>query len=351
MMETEPQMRFVVAASGGLRSALPEGAKGGGDWVCLDGHLWMKTPRMAEATAMLPKLDDPKTLVLTEIKLDMATLALRSSGGAVANWAKVPEAQALITGVSQQIDRAVAQAIPVARAALPDAAPSLATSVLSEMNWPIPARGKLGRALGWLRGRVKWPILQPNHSTKRKRNLDRNRALQRLDVAIAGFDALDEVSSLPPPDQRLARFVQRLKGASHPMQTAFALTMAEDHSTVTLQVTQHGRIDLLAGISEFAPTRAGIDVIRLKGRARERAIMAYSVTQLVIFARCFEASWQGRKPKLCLSLTLADPPETRTVMLTVGAQGWGFSLAQLALALPDMPPEMPRGLTVGLHVV
>lgn len=81
MMETEPQMRFVVAASGGLRSALPEGAKGGGGWVCLDGHLWMKTPRMAEATAMLPKLDDPKTLVLTEIKLDMATLALRSSGG------------------------------------------------------------------------------------------------------------------------------------------------------------------------------------------------------------------------------------------------------------------------------
>ena len=346
MMHAEPRFSLTVAAAGDARTVRPTDDAAAGGWFCLDGHLWLRKIPGLSVTAALAKGGDPKKTETTEITFDLETLRLQASGATPSNWARVPEAQALVDRVAGHVDRALTAAIPQAHGPLPSPGATLAALPLPELDWPEPVRGKLARAILWLRRRTDLLGSTPRQARARRANTARNRALLQFDAGLVRLapDAVQE--AMPTPDQDVVRFAQRVAGLVQPMEVQIALTMAQDRTTVEVEMTQAGRIDLLAGVSAMQRTHSGLDVIRLDGTAREGAIAAYLLARLVIVARCFEASWVAAKPRLSITLTLDDLPGTLRACLTVGAQGWGFALAELALRLPELPAAMPEGLSL-----
>jgi len=351
MMADMPEVQFCVAASGDARSDRPTGTEAKGGWFCLDDHLWIRRPPILEVTVKLPLADNPKTVVNTEVSFKLRTMTLRSSGLSPANWANVPEAQALIAGVASHIDRHLAQAGASACGPLPDTAPTLTDAALPQLEWPDPQRRLISRVVHTLKRWMIWPGVATYQAGMRTQNRDRNLILKPFDIA----EDRTEAEALPPdtllPDRRLARFVQRLQGLIQPMESQVALAWSADLGFVDLHVAQTGRIDLLTGVSAFNRTQSGLEVLRLEGADRDVAINAYVLTRLVVLARCFEASWEGAMPRLSVRLTLAGLPETRMAQLLVEARGWGFGLAQLAVGLPTIPVHFPDGIALRLDPV
>jgi len=351
MMADMPEVQFCLAAAGDVRFDRPTGTEAKGGWFCLDDHLWIRRPPILEGTVKLPLADNLKTVVNTEVSFKLRTMTLRSSGLSPANWANVPEGQALIAGVASHIDRHLARARASARGPLPDAAPTLTDAALPQLEWPDPQRGRISRVVHTLKRWMIWPGVATYQARMRTQNRDRNLILKPFDIAEDRTEAGALLPDTPLPDHRLARFVQRLQGLIQPMDTQVALSLAPDLMSVDLDVAQTGRIDLLTGVSAFNRTQSGLEVLRLEGADRDVAINAYVLKRLVVLARSFEASWEGPMPRLSVRLTLAGLPETRIAQLLVEARGWGFGLAQLAVGLPTIPVHFPDGIALRLDPV
>ena len=349
MMQSDREIGLTVAAAGDVRTTRPTDDAASDGWFCVDGHLWLRKVPDLVATAVLARIGNPKALETIEITFDLNALCIRSTGATPAGWAKVPEAQALIDRVATHVDRALARVSPSASGPLPGTGATLVALPLPDLVWPDPVRGRLARGWRWLRRRLVWPGGRARRKAKaRSDNVTRNLMLMKFDAGLQHPAPEGTPAAIPAPIPDLARFVQRLAGLVQPMEMQVALSVAQDRAAVAVQIAQAGRIDLLAGVSTLVRRADGIGVIRRDGAARERALAAYLVTRLVVVARCFEASWAGAKPPLSVTLTLADLPGTRQACLTVGAQGWGFGLAELALGLPNLPQPMPDGLSLRL---
>lgn len=339
-------MRFRVAAAGDVRSQRPTGLDAKSGWFCLDDHLWIAKPPVLEAAMMLPFVSNAEKSGQTDVAFKLKTMTLQPSGVSAAAWAKVPEAQALIDGVARHIDRHLARAIPSARGPLPDAAPPLWDMSLPRLVWADPPIGRVSRAIHALKRRLIWPGVATYQAEMRKKNRDRNSILKPFDAPDELMEAAVALPEVPLPDQKLARFVQRLKGLVQPMDMEVVLTWAPDFTSVDLGIEQAGRIDLLTGASVFERTQSGFDVLRLEGAERDAAINAYVLTRLVVLARSFEASWIGLMPRLKVQLTLAGLPEVRGAQLAVDARGWDFGLTELVVGLPTTPARFPDGIAL-----
>ncbi|MGQ0566460.1 MAG: hypothetical protein ACT4OK_15510 [Gemmobacter sp.] len=337
-MQDGPSLFLTFPAAAGARSQRPDDD---GAWFCLDGHLWL--PRPPDLTTWAaPAKGSPPTATATEITFDLPTLRLQAATAPPARWSTVPEAQDLLDRVLSHLRRALATVSPAPRGALPGAA--AVAMPLPALDWPDPVSGWFARLVRWLRRRTAVLTGTLARARMRSTNQRRNAALRQFEAGLAPA-APDTPTDDGLPHAVLARLARRIARLEQPMAVQAALTMAPDRAHVTVEMAQSGRIDLVAGIGTLQRRHDGLDLVRLDGDARDQAIRSHLLARLVAVARCAEAASVTPPRHLSATLALADLPETRAACLTVGPRGWGLGLAELALVLPEVPDDMPAGLS------